>query len=516
MIAFDRAVADGSGRRAAALAVFVVAFALRLGAGLLAPGMHHPDEIFQSLEQAHRIVFGYGFVPWEFEHAIRSWILPGFLAGLMRASLVLGDGPHVYLPVIQAFLAALGAAAVTCIFLWAARIAGTGPALFGAAVAVLAPELVYFSSRALTEVVAGHLLVIALYLAFPGVEEDSGGRARLAVAGLLFGLAVAIRLQTAPAVALTAAYALWRLPLARALWIALGGAAAVAFAGILDWWTWGAPFLSYAQNLRYNIGHGVAAHFGVEPWYQYPALLAVTFGAALGLLLPLAVLGARAKPLLAALVVAVFVAHQPIGHKELRFLYPMMLLVEALAAIGLARAVAWLVERAPPGLFPWVPARARWWSAAGLMVLALVLVGRMANFILIPDQGLAWLRHRDIVQSALHVSRLTGVCGIGSYDVAWVWSGGYVHMHQPVPFHATTSLAEYREAAPAFNTILYPRGQEEALGIVGGVCFGARCVAQRPGTCSERPLAALPQQPPQISDLTPVRRLWPPVFPPRP
>lgn len=516
MTAAPRAMTEHTGRRAAAVGVFATAFALRLGAGLLAPGMHHPDEIFQSLEQAHRIVFGYGFVPWEFEHAIRSWILPGLLAGLMRASLVLGDGPHVYLPVIQAFLSALGAAAVTCIFLWAARIAGTVPALVGAAVAVFAPELVYFAPRALTEVVAGHLLVIALYLAFPGDDGISGGRGRLAVAGLILGLAVAIRLQMGPAVAVAGAYALWRLPPERALWIALGGTAAVAFAGLVDWWTWGTPFLSYAQNLRYNIGHGVAAHFGIEPWYQYPALLFVTFGAAFGLLLPFAVAGARAKPLLAALVLAIFVAHQPIGHKELRFLYPLMLLVEALAAIGLAQAVAWLIERAPPGLFPWVPARARLWSAAGLGMLALVLAGRMATFILIPDQGLAWLRHRPIIEAAAHVARLPDVCGIGTIGVAWVWTGGYAHMHRPVPFHETRGAADFAARVPAFNTVVYERARGPVDGFGEGGCFGDRCVAQRPGACVPQPMEALSQQPPQIRDLTPVRRLWPPMFPQSP
>lgn len=495
--------------RLAALAVFAAAFALRFAASLLAPGMHHPDEIFQSLEQAHRLVFGYGFVPWEFEHAIRSWILPGLIAGLMRASLVIGDGPHVYLPVIQAFLSALGAAAVTCIFLWAARIAGTVPALVGAAVAVFAPELVYFAPRALTEVVSGHLLVIALYLAFPGDDDVRGGRARLAAAGLLFGLAVAIRLQMAPAVALAAAYTLWRLPIARALWIALGGASAVAFAGVVDWWSWGTPFLPYVQNLRYNIGHGVAAHFGVEPWYHYPALLSVTFGTALAVLLPLAVAGARSKPLLAALALAILLAHQPIGHKELRFLYPLMLLVEALAAIGLAQAVAWLLRRAPASLFPWVPARARLWSAAGLAILALFLGGRMVNFILIPDQGLAWLRHRPLIEAARHVASLPDVCGIGTFGIEWYLTGGYAHMHRPVPFHEAHDSEAFRARVAAFNTVIHHRERGPITGFGESRCFGDRCVAQRPGACEPQAMAPL-SAPPQIRDLAPVRRLWPP------
>ncbi|PTM53393.1 hypothetical protein [Phreatobacter oligotrophus] len=498
----------------AAAGVFLVAFLVRLLAAILAPGIHHEDEIFQSLEQAHRLVFGYGFVPWEFEHGIRSWLLPGALAAAMRVGLLFGDGPQAYLPVVQALLSAIGAGAVACIFLWAQRLFGLWPALVAAVIPAFAPELVYFGPRALTEVVAGHLLVIGLYLALPG--EAATGRGRLVLAGFLLGLVVAIRLQMAPAVGVVGLYALWRWPLRQALWLAAGGLAAVVLSGLTDWWTWGAPFLSAWQNVRYNIGHGVAAHFGVEPWFQYPALLVVVFGSALALLLPLAVAGARFKPLLAVLMLAIFAAHQPIGHKEIRFLYPLMVLLEALAAIGLAWAVARLQEHLPRLDLPWRPFRAWLPAAAALGCLTLFVVGRLATFVIIPDQGLAWLKQRSIIEAARHIARLPGVCGIGSYGIAWVQSGGYVNMHQPVPFHETTTIAAFREAEPAFNTILFPRSQREALGITGGRCFGQRCVAQRPGPCAERPIAPLSEAPP-LPGLEPLKRLWPPAgFPPRP
>jgi len=498
----------------AAAGVFLVAFLVRFVAAILAPGIHHEDEIYQSLEQAHRLVFGYGFVPWEFEHGIRSWLLPGMLAGAMRVGLLFGDGPQAYLPAVQALLSAIGAGAVACIFLWAQRLFGLWPALVAAAIPAFAPELVYFGPRALTEVVAGHLMVIGLYLALP--QDAATGRARLALAGFILGLTVAVRLQMAPAVGVVGLYALWRWPLRQALWLAAGGLAAVVLAGLTDWWGWGTPFLSAWQNVRYNIGHGVAAHFGVEPWFQYPALLVVVFGSALALLLPLAVAGARFKPLLAVLIVVIFAAHQPVGHKEIRFLYPLMVLLEALATIGLAWAVARLPELLPRLDLPWRPYRAWLPATAALGCLALFVVGRLATFVIIPDQGLAWLKHRSIIEAARHISRLPGVCGIGGYGIAWVQSGGYVHMHQPVPFHEATTLAAFREAEPAFNTILFPRSQRQTLGITGATCFGERCVAQRPGPCAERPIAPLSEQPP-LTGLEPLKRLWPPAgFPPRP
>jgi hypothetical protein len=56
--------------------VLGVALLLRLGAIVAFPSLHHPDENFQLFEQAHRIAFGYGIVPWEFRDGIRSPVLP--------------------------------------------------------------------------------------------------------------------------------------------------------------------------------------------------------------------------------------------------------------------------------------------------------------------------------------------------------------------------------------------------------------------------------------------------------
>ena len=64
--------------------ILIVAFLLRIYFALAFPNIHHPDEVFQYLEQAHRLVFKYGVIPWEYREATRSWIVPGFLGGLLK------------------------------------------------------------------------------------------------------------------------------------------------------------------------------------------------------------------------------------------------------------------------------------------------------------------------------------------------------------------------------------------------------------------------------------------------
>jgi phosphatidylinositol glycan class B len=491
----------------AVAAVFLAAWLARTAVVVLVPNIHHPDEIFQSLEQAHRVVFGYGFVPWEFEHAVRSWILPGFIAGLMRASRVLGEGPQVYLPVVGSVLGAIGAAAVTCVFLWAHRLFGLWLGLAAAAVPAFAPELIHFGGKALTEVVGGHLLIIALYLAFPGREVQNRGR--LALAGALAALAVAIRLQIAPAVALIGLVALIRWPWQRTAWPALGAALVVAFAGALDWATWGTPFLSYWHNFTYNVTYEVSSHFGVHPWFDYFAQLLVVWGGALVAILAFAAIGARFLPLAACVALVVLATHLPIAHKELRFLYPSMFIVQVLAGLGIAASAQWLVRS---GMLASLPGRLRrqpWQAAAGTGLLVLLVIGRLPGFMMTPAAGSAWIEKRDDVAVSRAVSRLGSVCGMGGYGVRWAQTGGYSLMHQPAPFFEASGPDDFAAKLPAFNTVIFDRALLHHVGLPGARCFGSRCVAQRAGTCEARPADPLPL-PPQLEGVRRVRELWPP------
>ncbi|WP_168201793.1 glycosyltransferase family protein [Phreatobacter aquaticus] len=490
------------------LAVLCAAWLIRVAPLVLVPNIHHPDEIFQSLEQAHRVVFGYGFVPWEFEYAVRSWILPGVIAGIIRASQWIGEGPQTYLPVVGAVLGALGAAAVVCVFLWAHRLFGLALGLAAAAVPAFAPELIHFSGKALTEVVGGHLLVIAIYLAFPGREVSSRGR--LVLAGLLLALAVAVRLQIAPAAGLVGIVALVRWPFARTFWLVLGGAVAVAGAGVIDWMTWGVPFLSYWHNFSFNVTYGVAAHFGVQPWFDYPAQLLIVWGGALVAIVLFGIVGAVFQPLLAAVALVVLATHLPIGHKELRFLYPLLFITQALVGLGIAASIRWIEGSGLMSSLPAVASRPSWRTALAGALLGLFIVGRLPGFMMTPAAGSAWIEKKDDVAASLHVASLSGVCGIGGYGVTWAETGGYAMMHQRAPFHHARGPQDFAARLPAFNTIIFPKALRDHVGMPDARCFGERCVAQRGGTCEVRDVEPL-STPPQLRDVPRVRALWPPA-----
>ena len=73
--------------------VLGMAFILRLGGAVAFPNIHFPDEIYQSVEPAHRLAAGYGLVAWEYEEGIRFWGFPALLAGAIKLVLLSGGGP---------------------------------------------------------------------------------------------------------------------------------------------------------------------------------------------------------------------------------------------------------------------------------------------------------------------------------------------------------------------------------------------------------------------------------------
>src|SRR5215469_12943678 len=97
------------------LILLALALALRLAGIIFFPSLHHPDENFQLLEQAHRIAFGYGVVPWEFRDGIRSPVLPYLLAGIFWVAERVVGGPEGYLIVARTVLALVSLVAVVAV-----------------------------------------------------------------------------------------------------------------------------------------------------------------------------------------------------------------------------------------------------------------------------------------------------------------------------------------------------------------------------------------------------------------
>jgi len=411
--------------------VLLLALAIRLWAMTTQTYVIFADETFQYLEQGHRLAFGDGIVPWEYHDGIRSWLLPGVIAALMRVSAWVSDDPRSYLWLVRGVCVALSLVVVWAGFRCGERLGRTDRDRLAAAVltglfCAVWFDLVWFAPVVLTETVAAHLVILGVMIGAREGRADGIDR-RLVAAGACLGLAVCLRYQYAPAIALIAMvqYRLcWR------SWrdAVMGGAVmGLLAAGLLDWITWGTPFQSIWLHFLRNTVDGVGSAIGVDPPIYYLAYLLVAFSPA-PILLGLAAWGAIKAPApipaLAVGALATVLIHTAVPHKEVRFIY----LALAVAPILIGLGAALLLDRlrlSRPGPL----------GVGCVMVLVLAWTGLSAAGAVGPALGPRWSLNRAPVEAFLAAQRLPALCGLTVRDMRLIDSGGYAYLHRKVPLY---------------------------------------------------------------------------------
>lgn len=482
--------------------LLLVAFGLRFGCAWVLPNIDHPDEIFQSLEPAHRLWTGFGLISWEWGAGIRSWVLPGLLAAVMRAVALVATDPDAPRLVVAAMLSALSLSAVAVAWIAGERFGGRSGAVFVAAVAAVWPELVYYAPKALSEAVAAHVLIAAAGVALTG--EPAPSSRRLAIIGALLGLAVAMRVQLLPAAGI---FAVWTCRRDAARWVRLGGGgvAVLAVFGLVDALTLGLPFQSLWKYVRINLIEGQAALYGVEPWWWYLARYATHDGVGFWLMAVGFLAGLRRLPFFAMIAAAVWLPHFAIGHKELRFLYPAVPFAIVVAAIGLAGMADVIAARlAPRPDDRRSSPLGRTDRTARPLARALAFLLVVATALTMQTLGswrLAWTRTRaDLLMDSTFV-RADAACGVALWGVEWWLSGGYTHLDRPVPMYLydqfDPELATRPPAAadwPAFDWVMAFDGRTPPAIYRRVACSEPICLWRRDGDCRETAEAGTARQ----------------------
>ena len=328
------------------LALLAGAALLRIAVVVAFPSLHHPDENFQLFEQAHRLAFGYGIVPWEFVVGIRSPVLPLILAGIFRVAVRLTGGPEGYILVARLLLALSSLAAVAAVYRMGRRESPTHGLIAGLAAATWF-EIVYFADRPLTGAVAATVLLVGLSLA--SVPDDRFSWRRLIAIGFCLGLGLMLRVQLGPGLFVIALWVGRRHLRARWWPMALGGLIPVVVFGVADWAVWGGFFHSYVEAVRINLMEGVASSFGTAPAGAYARWLLVQWRYAFPVLWALIIVRARASAMWIVTAIVIIAVHSAIPHKEYRFVFPAFACLVIVAAMGAADLVEMGRRRFGPG-----------------------------------------------------------------------------------------------------------------------------------------------------------------------
>jgi len=447
------------------IAIFAIALLLRVGVAIHFPSIEWGDEIFNTVEPAHHLAYGYGVVVWEWREGVRSWVFPALLAGVMRATDWMGPGSIGYLRAISVLLSLLSLTTVWFGYAWAKRASGNAAAIIAAGACATWYDLVYFSPKTLIEVMATNFLLPGFYLGVYG--EELSEKKRLFLAGLFLGLAVSFRIQLAPAVGFAFLYfchGKWR---SRGPAMFAGLLLPVVAFGFVDTITWSYPFQSF---FRYFWAAAVQERnlFGqTEPWYWYLLVLAVRFFP----LCVLALMGVRRSPFLGWVVLIIVAFHSVIPHKELRYMYAVMPIVVTLAATG-------YVELAED-FSAWGKAR---FSARGIMVTGLVFC--IFTSALFAWRSPRWTHSSGGLIAMDSLSQDSSLCGVGLYKLSWIYSGGYSHLHRNVPIVLVLRDAELEDQAPSFNALVTDgTSTDQKLGFKSAGCWNGVCLYKRAGSC---------------------------------
>jgi len=444
--------------------IFCLSLAVRAVASCTSFAQIYPDEIYQTVEMAHKLAFGKAITYWEFRVGARSWFLPGILAGVYKILDFFGVKNALHLNIgIKLFFSLLHSLSIGVIYLILRnfKLSKGLSFLFSLPLAV-SYFLAYVSVRTLSESASLPFMVFALYFAVRYV--DSSENRHLFWSVFMSGIAFMIRFQNA-VFAFGLALALFLASKKRfkaALVFGFGYIGMMLLQGLLDLFTWGKFMQSFLTYLDYNILQKFSDRTGgVSPWYYYFADVAETFhpityiSAVLLLILSVIHFGKLKKVIVFALPFILFFAvHSAIGHKQPRFVF-----ASYFALIALSSAA-----------FAFVAARVSENRRFSVVLISLLLLFSLEAA---PYHKYRELWNNSFTSEAFSDNRsdrglrkrFSGILEIASetgqikelerafiFGIPQIWSGGYAYFHRDAPlFYSSSKKAALKSLEDAKN-----------------------------------------------------------------
>ena len=397
--------------------------------------IYHPDEIFQYLEQAHRLKFGYGIIPWEYRYGIRSWILPGFLAGILHILHNIGiDEPKFYIPIIRSFFCFSSLSLIYSAYIITRSIASENAGRLASLLTCFWYELIYFASKPTPEVLSAYSLSLAV--ACICVKPN---RRNALLFGFLSALSIVLRLQYLPVILPLMVIGTLRLGRTNFLTTSIAFLIPIVVAGYIDYLTWGGFLGSYYNNYIYNSIYKVSEIFGTSPHNYYVKSLMISSGgifvfATFGCLMT-SNFSKIWLPLLC--IVSIVLPHSLIAHKEHRFIFAStsfliilttIFISDFIAKLGLTRKLRSLVEY----LF-----------IAAILIFCLSAFGftsRLPSYqTLIPYKDriyhVSLLARHPMLSAYLFLHEEPSLVAILNQYSIWWMTGGYYYLHRNVPIY---------------------------------------------------------------------------------
>ncbi len=306
-------------------------------------GFHHLDEHYQILEFAN---FKLGNnqpsdLPWEFEAKLRPAVQPAIAFTVIKASQSIGiTDPFtqaIILRILSSILSLLSV--VLLVYLFKDEIKSEKLLKWFLYLSFFLWFAVYAQVRFSSEGWSGTFFFIGFAL-LHYLKTKEKSQLNFLFIGFILGFAFIFRYQVG---LLIFGLLLWllfidKMKFKKILLICFGITAAILIGVLIDKWFYGSWTFSAWNYFQYNIIKGKVSDFGVHPWYFYFTEIfwkAVPPFSLFLIFLPLFWFIVKPKNVFTWMLVPFLLVHFLIGHKELRFLFPLINIIPLFIVLGI-------------------------------------------------------------------------------------------------------------------------------------------------------------------------------------
>lgn len=325
--------------------LFLISLLVYIITAFFSNGYYHHDEHFQILEFCnYKLGNSSGIdLPWEFHKKIRPALQPTIaIIGVKFLNLLGIYNPFTYALIFRILTAILFWFVLCkfCVFLINNFSTEKGKKIF-----LLLSFYLWFTPsinvRFSSENYSAITFLAAVYLTLHFIKEGPRKTLlKLVFAGILLGFSFFFRFQIAFAIL---GLGLWLLIINRMRWnyllvLITSGIIAMAFCTYLDYWFYGNLEFTPLNYFNANIFENKASNWGVHPWWYYFHLFILQVIPPISIFLFaffFAGLYKRPKNIFTWCIIPFLIAHFMVGHKEMRFMFPMVFSFLYLTALGI-------------------------------------------------------------------------------------------------------------------------------------------------------------------------------------
>jgi len=316
--------------------LIIIGIIIHLITAIFSVGYYHVDEHFQVLEFTS-IKLGIAQedeLPWEYQARLRPVVQPTFAYVLIKImNFMTLDNPFFHATVLRLVSALLS---LYCVYL---LIVSLNPEInsdflkkWFIFLSLMIWFLPYLHVRFSSENWSGIFFWIGfalLNMKNNQGQNDENSYKKIIVIGLILGLSFILRFQIG---LLIGGYFLWLIFIKKEKWsnvfLLSSGIVLFVIIGILiDYWYYGEWTITAWNYFKVNLLEGKTSEFGLEPWWFYIeeiivkgvppySIIVVTSAFLVWIKYP--------KHLLTWILIPYIAIHSFIGHKELRFLFPLI------------------------------------------------------------------------------------------------------------------------------------------------------------------------------------------------